>query len=148
MTSSLVATRQTSQASGLQQALETGGDSVTQLWFQHPPVAADVETAGHTKAIVLSVVEQGQAHLRDAPYLKQAHSLKDVPILPEQCQLSRKGAYLRNSKVVKIFQEGTGKLAFWEKSVQDSFWKHSELPVLVHSVTRFATENQTQTSWR
>lgn len=60
MTSSLVATRQISQASGLHQALETGGDCVTQLWLQHPPVAADVETADHNKAIVLSGVEQVQ----------------------------------------------------------------------------------------
>lgn len=43
MISSLAATRQISQLSGLHQGLETGGDSVTQLWFQHPPVAADVK---------------------------------------------------------------------------------------------------------
>lgn len=35
-------------------------ETVTQLWFQHPPVAADVKTADHNRAIVLSVVEQVQ----------------------------------------------------------------------------------------
>lgn len=67
MTSSLVATRKINQASGLHQALETGGDSVTQLWFQHPPVAADVETADHNKAIVLSLVVQVQHTLEMLP---------------------------------------------------------------------------------